>query len=66
MQEFYENALIIQKYFRTPLKCGKKFSYSMKMLQNILVPPPLFPSAPVPGIKNDQSLIVRKYSNGQI
>ena len=35
----YENSLIIQKYFRTPLKRGKKFSYPMKMLQNILVPP---------------------------
>ena len=52
----YENSLIIQKYFRTPLKRGKKFSYPMKMLQNILVPPPLFHSAPVPGIKNDLSL----------
>ena len=51
----YENSLIIQKYFRTPLKRGKKFSYPMKMLQNILVPP-LFHSAPVPGIKNDRSL----------
>ena len=51
----YENSLIIQKHFRTPLKRGKKFSYPMRMLQNILVPP-LIDSAPVPGIKNDQSL----------
>ena len=51
----YENSLIIQKYFRTPLKRHKKFLYPMKMLQNILVPP-LFHSAPVPGIKNDRSL----------
>ena len=51
----YENSLIIQKYFRTPLKRGKKFSYPMKMLQNILVPP-LFHSAPVSSIKNDRSL----------
>ena len=51
----YENSLIIQKYFRTPLKRGKKFSYPMKMLQNIL-DPPLFHSAPVPGIKNGRSL----------
>ena len=51
----YENSLIIQKYFRTPLKRGKKFSYPVKMLQNILVPP-LFHSTPVPGIKNDRSL----------
>ena len=35
----YENSLIIQKYFRTPLKRGKKFSYPMKLLQNSLVPP---------------------------
>ena len=47
--------LIIHKYFRTPLKGGKKFSYPMKMLQNILVPP-LFHSATVPSIKNDWSL----------
>ena len=51
----YENSLIIQKYFRTPLKRGKKISYPMKMLQNILVPP-LFHSAPVPGIKNGHCL----------
>ena len=51
----YENSLIIQKYFCTPLKRGKKFSYPMKMLQNIWYPP-LFHSAPVPSIKNDQSL----------
>ena len=37
----YDNSLIIQKYFRTPLEHGKKFSYPMKMWQNILVPPPL-------------------------
>ena len=35
----YENSLIIQRHFRTPLQRGKKFSYPMKMLQNILVPP---------------------------
>ena len=52
----YENSLIIQKYFRTPLKRSKKFSYPMKRLQNILVPPPLFDSAPIPCIKNDRSL----------
>ena len=56
----YENSLIIQKYFRAPLKRGKKFSYPMKMLQNILVPP-LFYSALVPGIKNDQSVSRNKY-----
>ena len=55
MQDFwnvriYENSLIIQKYVRTPLKRGKKFSYPMKMY------PPLFHSALVPGIKNDRSL----------
>ena len=53
----HENSLIIQKYFRTPLKRSKKFSYPLKMLQNILVPP-LFHSAPVPGIKNDRSLSI--------
>ena len=37
--KIYGNTLIIQKYFGTPLKCGKKFSYPMKMWQNILVPP---------------------------
>ena len=37
--KIYENSLIFKKYFRTPLKRGKKFSFPMKMLQNILVPP---------------------------
>ena len=47
----YENSLIIQKYFRTPLKRGKKFSYPMKMLQNILVPPPCFTPPRYPALK---------------
>ena len=46
----YENSLIIQKYFRTPLKRDKKFSNPMKMLQNILVPP-LFHSVRYPALK---------------
>ena len=34
----------------------------MEMLQNILVPPPLIDSAPVLGIKNDQSLRIYRQS----
>ena len=46
---------IIQNYFRSPWKFGRKFSYHMEMWQNILAPP--FTHSPlVLCIKNDLSI----------
>ena len=61
----YENFLIIQKYLRTPLKRGKKISYPMKMLQNILVPPCFSPPR-YPAVKMTGPLYQRNCSSQAI
>ena len=62
----HENSLIIQKYFRTPLKRGKKFFVPHENVSKYFGTPPFFtppryPASPVPGIKNDWSLTPKMF-----